>query len=48
MPWLPFQPKTVKIVVKAYTDNRARKPKRTPGGKIQEVANLYVGSKGPA
>ena len=48
MPLLPFQPKMVKIVAKAYRDSKARMPNRTPGGRIQDVTNRYVGSKDPA
>jgi hypothetical protein len=47
MPWLPFQPKMKNNVVKAYMDNRARKAKRRPDGRIHDVTNLEEGSNSP-
>ena len=44
---MPFQPKMVNNVTKAYSDNKARIPNRTAGGRIQDVSNLCVGSNGP-
>lgn len=37
----------VNKVVKAYTASKARTPKRTTGGRIQDVTNRCVGSKVP-
>ena len=44
---MPFQPKIVNKVTNAYSDSRARTPNRTPGGRIQDVSNLCVGSNCP-
>lgn len=37
----------VNNVTNAYSDSSARAPNRTPGGSIQDVSNLYVGSNCP-
>lgn len=47
LPWVPFQPKIVNNVTNAYKDSKARAANRTPGGRIQDVSNLWVGSNGP-
>lgn len=45
MSWLPFQPKIVNRVAKAYNDSSARTANRATGGRIQEVSSRKVGSK---